>query len=88
VRRDCLQATPHRTFPQDAPDLYLGAHTGKGAHAELLDSEIPLDEPVRRRADNQRIRTGQALKSGGDIWRHPQGQLLLPSVGIHPTHHD
>ena len=55
---------------------------------ERLAGEIPLDEPLRRCADNHRIGRCQPLETRRNIRCVTQSELFLPLPATYLPHHD
>ena len=53
------------------------AKTGERLRPEVFQIEKPADLPARRLANNQRVRGGQALQSGGEVGRLANDPALL-----------
>jgi hypothetical protein len=53
------------------------AKTGERLRPEVFQIEKPADLPARRIANNQRVRGGQALQSGGEVGRLANDPALL-----------
>jgi hypothetical protein len=47
-----------------------------------------MDEPLRRRTDDDSIGRCQPLEAGRNIRRVAQGELLLPPAPTYLSHHD
>ncbi len=86
-RRD-IEALLHLGLTHDLIDLERRGHAFERLGPEVVAGEIPLDESLRHRADDDGIGRCQPLEAGRNIGRVAQGQLFLPPAATHLPHHD
>jgi hypothetical protein len=78
ARRDDVEPGLRPTPVQDPIDLERLGHAFEHPRPERLTHKVALDQAGGRLADHDRIRSRQALESCRNVWRLPQGELLLP----------
>jgi hypothetical protein len=83
-----VEALLHLGDTYDLVELERRGHAFERLVPKRLAGEIALDEPLRRRADNDGIRRCQPLNPRRNIWCVAQGQLLLPPASTYLPHHD
>ena len=86
-RRD-IEALLHLCLTHDLVDLNGRAHASERLAPKRIGGEIPLDEPLRHRADDDGIGCGQALEAGRNIRGVAQRELLLPPASPYLPYDD
>jgi hypothetical protein len=86
-RRD-VEALLHLGHTHDLMDLEGHGHPFERLGSERAAGEIPLDEPLRRRTDEDRIGCRQPLEAGRNVRRVPQRELFLPPPAAYLPHDD
>jgi hypothetical protein len=72
----------------DLMDLKRRGHTFERLAPECVAGKIPLDEALRRRTDEHRIRRRPSLKPCCNVGGLAQGELFLSLTSTHLPHHD
>ena len=87
-RRRDIEALLDHGLTHDLVDLERRGHTFERLGPKLVTGKIPLDQPLRHRADDDGIGRCQPLETRRNVWRVSQGQLFLPPATTHLPHDD
>jgi len=72
-----LKAAGDRTRTQNLPRRHWRSDALDLDRAEVAVLEQITDEPARARGDDDRVRLGQVLQPGGEVWRPAHDRLFL-----------
>src|SRR5690349_1154901 len=72
----------------DLMDFKRRSHTFERLDPKGVAGKIPLDEALRRRTDEHRIRRRQSLNPSCNVGGIAQSELFLSPTSTHLPHHD
>jgi hypothetical protein len=83
-----VQPTLRPALPQHTIDLDRRGYTLKALGAKVVTGKKPLDQPIRRGTEHDRIGIGQCLQPRRNVGRVPQSQRFLPAAASDLAYHD